>query len=254
MVLSGDNGVAGEFQLASSGERMTANYSNGTDSFDFVLPSDFDPFAIHGVSLEIDGRYLKVSLDACVLNFTSAFAGDVSEIAFDADKSSIEISSLSITGGFEVLFEEDALDLRGWTLNGERPFRYQDLNLIAVGDDGRVAEMQRKMPPGNCEVCINLRVDKFAADISSVGIQLSEMFEIRPTQRVITVGQWTFDLPEDFSTDAFNQFRFVCIDGRTSIHVDTVFLGEVSHAGFDALSIVVKHAEVAFDMIRHTLI
>lgn len=252
-----DGKMASELELAFEMKNDSAWATFQIDSEDLRVlefPHDIDLTAIHDVTVEIDHRFIRVVVDQEELNFTSWLRHNVSNLEFASRGSVVDISAMSITEGFELLFEGDDLTHRGWTVNDQRRFEYQSPYLKVIGDRAGCAEMYRKIPVGENEVCVNLRVDKHHGDTSLVAIVLCRGFEIRPGAHAMWVDDESLEIRHDLPIDEFHQFRFISRENETEIYVDGLSIGVVENKYTDSLSIVIKEAEVSLDMVRFTLI
>lgn len=223
-------------------------------SFDVNCPGDRDLLSIHELGIEIDHRFIRLTLNRGEVHVTSALVTEITRMSLFSQSSSVKCSAISVTTGFEDLFEADDLELRGWTVSDAKQVRRKDNCLYILGDGEAAASISRKVSPGDNEVCLNLRFEQYRNEISSVDIVLSRTFTIVPSERSVIVGNIEFELPAHFSPDLYHQFRFVSIGEQTTIHIDADVVGTVENSGAADLRIVTNNCEVSFDMIRHTMI
>lgn len=211
--------------------------SAGRVPFPLRLPA-MSADIIHELRLEIDGHLADVRVDGARLGISS-LPGAAGSIRL---RGGAKYFGLAVTHGYELLFEDDRLDERGWKSSGEITF---DGKHLVIGN-GRI---ERAVPThGDCEIAVNIA---FAPDAK---ICIAFASPIRLSAGALKIGDNDIRLPARFASDVFHQFRFVRKAGNMTAFLDDTRLGDSAvTAVSDGLRIMVI-GSASFDMIRYTAI
>ena len=233
----------------------------------FALGADFDFEAFHLLRLEIDGSFIKITLDESAVRYESFLENAATQISFFADKTKAAFSGFSFTEGFEDLFENAEPEKKGWRkIAGSGDFRVENQNLIVSGDDGKETIFGKDIPSGDYDLAINFQLRELLSDDGTFGFYPAFDEKERAPCFLFekTNGKWnltvknhrepqSFALPENFSPDVFRQIRFVKKSDKLFLLLETETLGMIeAPSGAAQIALTIKNSKVVFDMIRFT--
>jgi hypothetical protein len=252
LVLRMRDGTAAFIVLGVSGGEANVFWSCGTGSKVFDIPAGLDITSFSNLLIEVDTRLVNVTLGGQTFNDLGELTSDVLGIGLYS-KGPAAFSTLRITNGFEDLFVSDDLELRGWQVNDEGRFSFEDGSLRLIGDSHGPALLSRQVSYGYFDLAVNLRIQGPICGLESVTINRSTI-EQRDGWKFIS-GECVLALPDEFRPGDFHQFRFVALDKEVTAYLDGTVLGSIHDtARTEELRISVDMASVYLDMVRYTLI
>jgi GH43 family beta-xylosidase len=231
-----------------------------------MLGSEFRIDALHHVTIEADHSDVRVKLDETYLSIARAFPTTPEHLSLFTDKAEVTFSGLALTEGFEDRFDTD--NMRGWAVViGAADLSVVDKELIFANSTGGDSVISKGEAKENFEFVTNIRLKGPASAGGSYGfVLLSEdnnslaRFEFREKAGRFYVsysdgGSSDIELPFDFNSRVFYQFRFRKQSDRLYFDVETNPLGsKIVDPGKARLGIFGRNSSVALEMVRLTVV
>ena len=258
-----------KFLLAPGEKRASAVwFENGSEQIEtFALGEDFDFQAFHLFRIEVDCLWLKISLDENTIRFEKILENFAPQISLLTENSAAAFSGFALTAGFEDLFEDANLEKRGWRKipdGGET--RIEDKNLVIASRRDAETILCKDAPLNDFELAVNFRLLEIYDENFRFGFYTAfddatktSFFSIEKAGEnwILKAGGAgeTFVLPKNFSPDVFHQIRFLKIENKIVLQLETEALGIVdAPSGSGKIALSVRNASVAFDMVRVTVL
>jgi len=253
--------------LASENKIQIKLYENAVEKTEEItLSADFDFSAFHLLQIEKDHFAVKIKLDDLLI--TRVYSeNEAEQFSFYSENSRVSFSAVTLTLGFENLFETDDLNLRGWKQISDAGIsKIENKNLLLSAKDGEKAVWQKALPFQNYELAINSCFLEAFGEQYKFGFTLS-VGEKKSTHTIRLEklkNDWIiniedsekidyFLLPDSFSMNAFHQFRFVKIENKMHISMEAEEIRTIDIAeNATHLNLFVQNASVAINMIRVT--
>jgi GH43 family beta-xylosidase len=235
-----------------------------------VMGIEFLTDALHRVTIETDGSHIRVKLDDTYLSIEREFPSAPAHLSLFTDHADVTFSGFELTEGFEDRFESEVGDpsgLHGWTATTDDvDLIVRDQELIFTNLRDRESIIYKGEANENFEFTANIRLKGPAEPGCSYGFVLSDE-ESRPLAHFEfseVEGRFYLanddsssaaELPFDFNTRLFYQFRFRKQSGRLYFDIETIPLGSVAVSAPTAkIGIFSRNASVALEMVRLTVI
>lgn len=230
------------------------------------LGSEFRLEVLHRITVQADHLYFRIKLDDTYLFIQREFIEPPGHLSFFADDAGMILSGFALTEGFEDCFDSEGL--RGWqAVSGNPELSVRDNEMTFANPAGKEAVIVKGSPSENFEFVANLRLKGPAEPDYAYGFVLLDegdndiaRFEFRERSGRIYLsdgnhGAGDIDLPFDFNSRAFYQFRFRKQASRLFFELETEPLGsrEVA-AGPARIGIFGSNASVILEMVRLTVI
>jgi GH43 family beta-xylosidase len=259
--LAEDNGKT--FELSVSPERREAVVSWPGNSETLPLASEFDPEAYHLLRVEIDGRFIRFSLDETP-QFERMLERISTRLALTAENARTTFSGLALTKGFEDLFDRPGpAEDHGWKrIRGDGSFQIEGTELFLKSVGETVINKGEKHQ--NYEFAVNIRSTEIAGEHECFGLilmseddRLFQRYIVRGSNHnfYLDTGDSKIILPDCFNPTNYHQFRFLKINKRTVLQLEDKVLLEMP--GTDTRSrvaIFCENTTVALDMVRLTVL
>lgn len=213
--------------------------------------------APHHLRVELDGRYLRLTLNDSDVRFERLLERPPAQFVLKAHAPETTFSALSITRGFEDLFEQPGLpEENGWQrVRGNGRFYIHDYVMILASRNSLAVT---KGPAyADYEFAANIRL------LEEYQLEKRYGFEIRhegaailtieiDRQRVIA-GDLVFDLPASFMPENYHQFRMLKLGKVLHLQMEEINLGIIPiPADNTQIALFCESASIALDMVRLT--
>lgn len=259
--LGDENGKTFELRVSSQRRKATVSWSGNTEIL--TLGSVFNPEAYHLLRVEIDGSFIRFSLDETMMQFERMFERSSIRLALTAENARTTFSGFALTEGFEDLFDRPgSAEDHGWKrIQGDGSFRIEGNELILKSRawSGITKGDRHK----NYEFAVNIRMVEVLAEQEWFGFilmgedtQILQRYILRRSNKsfYLETGDNKITLPAGFNPMNHHQFRFLKIGGRIVVQLEDKELLEMP--GTDTKSrvaIFCENAVVALDMVRLTV-
>lgn len=264
--LAGDGIVEFRIIPATRAGSISIKWRGGQTTENFYLPLDFLLPADHLIRVECDGRSLKIRIDSTWLVFETLRSVNANSFAIFARSVAAEFAGLTITEGFEDLFDSGENDLRamGWKTGGTHKFAPDirpgevvfasdsecRLTKVHLYDDAEFAANLRADTPTESEYGIQLLGDSGKTAARLVVVSGTVRLEVPDTGIRESV-----PLPANFDSKAYHQFRLLKSGGRLFAALDETAVAEVlSVSGRTRISIFCQRTSAAVEMVRATAV
>lgn len=240
------------------------------ESQNFALPVDFNLKSFHLWRVEVDNLLVKISLDEAVFKIEKSLGAAPNKFALVSQKMSAAFAGFQLTGGFEDLFDWENKDLaaHGWQIekNGVGVWKIADDFLQCNSFAGETA-IFKNLSAVEFELVVNARLLQtesangcygfvFQDNAESETRFLIETDNLEPHLRVLNEAATEFfDLPTDFVSDRFEQFRLRLQNRILQFQCGAEILGEIKIENAPTkIGLLARNAAVVFDSIRLTVI
>ena len=265
--LKGKAGKTVEFLLFPNKKRgEITRYENGKENRqDLALPEDFNFDAFHLLRVEVDGFWVKISLDEDTL-FANDLQSFSSEVILCAANVKAAFAGFALTKGFEDLFDRQGAgpEQFGWKNVAGNDGEIKDRQLFLSSDHGKETALFKEGLYKDHEFSANVRLVESGEEGPAFGFLLLDE-ELKPAARISIQREgerWYVSaggdgqkhyFPEDLSLLSYRQFRLLRIAGRLFFYIEDTFLGEalVPEGQFGA-ALFCRDSTIAFDMVRVT--
>lgn len=244
-------------------------FENGSEKIEScVLPNDFDFQSFHLWQAEVDYKWVKIRLDEQTI-FQKNLDNVPLQVSLAAENCRAAFSGFSLTNGFEELFEQNDLKLRGWKINsGDGQWQIEKQNLVITNQGTEKTIFEKPISKENFELTFNLCfLETFAEDFQfSIDFLLDEGEQPFSFSFTKCNNKWilhsrvnelnkVFSLPEGFSLNTFRQFSLLKINDKFLLKSETEIIGILDKVqSIKNFSFAIQNASIAFDMIRLTIL
>ena len=234
----------------------------------FDLSDDFVPQAFHLLRVEVDGFYIKLSLDENTIRFEKLLEKSSTQIALIAEKMQAAFSGFALTEGFEDLFDrqDSETETCGWNnITGEGFCRIENQQLIFSNKSENDAILIKGAAHAEFEFVANVRlVETFGEKFDFGFLLLNQKAEI-VSRFTINENEGKFylmddkyseyPLPKSFAPENYHQFRFLRSGAKLIFELEENVLGEISVPKSETkIGLFSKNSTVAFEMVRLTVL
>ncbi len=236
-----------------------------------IAGREFRLDALHRITIEADHAHVAVRLDGSYLTFSRTLPRAPTGLSIFASNAKVTFSGLELCEGFEDCFESETDDTgipRGWRLtDGKAELAVRNSELIFTDSSGSESVICKGEPSENFDFAANIRLKGPAEPGASYGFVLLDegdavlqRFEFREAGgrfRLFRDGEpsSSVELPSDFNTRLFYQFRFLKRAERLYFDIETIPLGSTAvTAGRARIGLISRNASVAVDAVRQIII
>ncbi|HLM00028.1 MAG TPA: family 43 glycosylhydrolase, partial [Pyrinomonadaceae bacterium] len=264
------NGERDVFRIQLSPDENQARalwHENGVERIEsFPLAGDFDFQAFHLLRVEIDHLSMKISLDENALRFEKSLETAAPQISLFSENTKAAFSGFALTEGFEDLFEDADFEKRGWrkiSTGGEA--RVAEKNLVLTSREGGETILCKEAASDDFELAVNFRLPEAFGE--NFRFAFYPAFNEKAETPFFSIendgdkwilkagGDETRILLKNFSPDAFHQIRFLKIENKIVLRLETETLGSFeAPPGSGKIALSVKNGSAAFDMVRLTVL
>jgi GH43 family beta-xylosidase len=233
------------------------------------LSHDFVFDAFHLLRIEVDERWVKITLDENIVQFAKLLDKVSTRIGLFSIDTRAAFKGFALTKGFEDLFDRLFAEggINGWRkINQAGDLRIQDRQLfISTGNETEAGVFKGGFYE-NYEFVVNIRLVDAQGNDSIYGFLLLRNdgeIVLRLTVRqegarfyLLTENKSAgFLLPSDFDPGNYHQFRFLKIAGKIVLQLEGTTLGELSTVEEETMvAVVCESGRVALDMVRLTVL
>lgn len=269
--LYGEVGKTLEFLISPNKRRIEVVWFSGEGEQRQVveLTRDFVFDAFHLIRIEVDGRWVKITLDENIVRFAKLLDTVSTRIALFSIDAMVAFRGFALTKGFEDLFDHPYIErgLIGWrkiTHSGD--WRIIDRQLFISTENKAETSVFKGGYYENYEFAVNIRLVDAGGSNSIYGFLLlrnDREIILRLTVRqegalfyLLTEDKSArFLLPSDFDPGNYHQFRFLKIAGKIVLHFEGAILGELSAVEEETgMAVVCESGLIALDMVRLTVL
>lgn len=268
--LEGGSENLGGLILCRQGDEALYEWIEGegeTASGPLTFGQGFRLDALHHITIEADYPCLSIKFDDTYLSRISTCKQPLECITFFANNAKARFSGFALTEGFEDRFDAeggDEINLCGWKMPAaDADLSIRDQELIFSNPGGKEAIITKGPAAVDFEFVANIRLKGPAEPGCSYGFvllddadRIIDRFEFKDNEgRTSLADGEQAELPFDFNTRMFYQFRFRKQHGRIYYDIETSPLGakDVS-AKLARMGVFSRHATVALEMVRLTKI
>jgi hypothetical protein len=254
--ICGNESTLFDFSI-SPGTRSSATAKTAGDAVNNVinLPADFDVTADHLVRVEVNGTRIKTTVDGRANFVETRLPSHANSLSVFSENAKAEFTALTITDGFEDLFDSGEFDITadGWNVSGSHAAAPQQLDGELELSSDSVAIITHEQVFGDGEFAANIRLgesrDSDAAAYVSIKVDKAVLI-IRGSEG----SSPTFALP-DLVPETYHQLRLVKIHGRLTAALDDVVLGDIEcDLPVTKVSVFCSNASAFIEMVRATSI
>ncbi|MEP7213645.1 MAG: glycoside hydrolase family 43 protein [Acidobacteriota bacterium] len=264
--IAGNNGS--ELELSFWPQTRTAAIivkDDGEVRNELELPADFDFGADHLIRVECSGTVVKTKVDASAFSAESSFHSRPISIAIYAENAAVEFAALSITEGFEEMFDTD-FELSCWKTGGSHlatPEPHAGEVMISSDSECRLTHSQLF---GDGEFAANIRLGEGASSEFAYGIELLDEADNVVARLGIRTGEAFLEAPAgetslevmdlgEFPAESYHQLRLVKFRGRLSTALDAAVLGDIECVlPITKVAVFSQRCSVFVEMVRATAI
>ncbi|MEP6902032.1 MAG: glycoside hydrolase family 43 protein [Actinomycetota bacterium] len=262
-----------EFLIFPDSKQTTVYYSENDERQEehFSLPQDFEASAFHLLRIEVDGCFIKISLDEANFRFEKILQKSTSRIALSAEKMRAAFSGFALTAGFEDLFDwqnsEPEIENHSWLKLSEAGIcRLENQELFLSNQSINDAILTKGAVSKNFEFAVNIRLAETFSENAAFGVLLLNIkneeidrFEFAGKQGdfYLSTGgnSQKFLLPKSFLPENYHQFRFFKVNEKIFLQLEEFDLGAISLTEDQAkIALFCRNSSVAFEMIRLTVL
>jgi hypothetical protein len=206
-------------------------------SFEVPMPSVTNDVT-HHVLLEVDALYADIRVDG-----TRERVVALPEIVRSVHlNGKAKFFGTAMTTGYELLFEDDKLDERGWSRAGNVSFNKGELYI----ENGRIESAV--LTNDDSELVVNIAFD------AGTRIDIEFGGSIILFGHDLYIGDEKVPLPDGFTSEVFHQFRFVKKAGYIDSFLDNIRVAEGVTAARSVRMLISVNGSAKLDMIRSTAI
>jgi len=235
----------------------------------FPLPDDFVPNAFHLLRIDVNGPYVKITLDEAIVRSARLSDRTPKSLSLTARDVKAEFSGFALTCGFEDLFErsEAEIENHGWKqLSGDGFSIVKKGDLLISAKREATVILTKCDAQRNYEFAANLRLVEVHGDDCGLGFvlftndgQITGSFDIPCNSQILTfsIGEHTYEilLPETMELVNYHQFRIVVVETHLSVQMEGNILGEFLVPDEKTyIGIFCRSGTAAFEMVRHTVL
>ena len=227
------------------------------------LPEGFDPHVWHLLRCEVDGALVRLMLDGAGTSWSGRMRGDVTRLAFTAERGTGLFTAFELTLGWEELFDDPGVGsaLRWCGPIGEDVWRIEGRALAFAGAEGR---LERDAPADEYEMVVNVRLDPDVVDAGYgfVPAIYTDEEDVRVTiergdsgwllRCIGSGGEMAATLPAGFDPSRYHQFRMRRERERLTLALEDLHLGTVEIPPGGGRVGIIASGEAWFEMVRVT--
>lgn len=217
----------------------------------FPLPAGFAPSADHHIKIECDHRSVVIQLDSVDVVYRTEMPFVARGISLLASGEGTVFSGFTLTYGFEELFDEIDLAVRGWTVDGLEAISFDQRHLIIDCEDDRSARLTKPVSASDHELVLNIcpvRIGDQGAITLGAGYRIEIAGSGSPQLSINNE-----NVPVEIGQGEFIQVRVVSISGQLELYINGVHLASLAvNANANNIFLDVVNAVTAVDMIRFT--
>ena len=247
------------FELTPNDKRINGIKGSEESGID----KEFDPLAFHQISMEVSGNTVEVLVDGRRAARGMSLATSARKPTLDCVECAVEIASLTVTYGFNDLFEnadEGSINSE-WNIIGNARISFNDEVLRFSVESGE-AMLTRGDAFEDFEFVTNIRLDSSAEfGFALVGddsepIKIFSVVELDGSFTVVDNNSGThLPLPSSNSKNEYRQFRIVKIGDELQMESeDLLFRATKTGIGAATIGIFSKGPSVEMEMMRWTAI
>jgi GH43 family beta-xylosidase len=260
--LGDENGKTFELLVSSLRREAIVSWSGNTKTLN--ITSDFNSEAYHLLRVEIEGRFIRFSLDETLLQFERMLERASTSLALTAENARTTFSGFALTKGFEDLFDRPgSAEDHGWKMiRGDGSFQIIGSEL-SLKSDGKTV-ITRGDKHQNYEFAVNIRIAEVLAEQECFGLilmgeddQIFQRYIVRRSNSgfYLDTGDSKITLPNGFNPTNYHQFRFLKIGERIVLQLEDKELLEMPVTDTRSrVAIFCENAVVALDMVRLTVL
>jgi GH43 family beta-xylosidase len=252
------------FNLSILPERREAIVSWSGNTKTLPLAGDFNSEVFHLLRVEVDGRFIRFSLDETMLQFERMLERSSTRLALTAGSARTTFSGFALTKGFEDLFDRPgSAEDHGWKrIQGDGSFQIEGSELI-VQSAGEIF-ITKEEKHENYEFAVNIRSIEVPGGYECFGFillgkneKILQRFLVRRSEGIFYLdcdGNKNV-LPDSFNPMNYHQFRFLKTGERIIMQLEDKKLLEIPVTDAPTeVAIFCENTIVALDMVRLTVL
>ncbi|MFN2502089.1 MAG: glycoside hydrolase family 43 protein [Pyrinomonadaceae bacterium] len=214
------------------------------------LPHDVDLTVFHDLRVEVDHRIVTISIDRLTTRRSITLTLTATDVCLFSQDASATFAGAALTDGFEELFLDDLLELRGWRIhNGAAIVENGVLKLRS--DTSNIMRLVKTVARSDeFDYAFNVRVTENTGDAGIVSFGCGTRLVLHP--RSVNVSSGVIELPENYRSDEFFQFRMYQKNVIGELYLDGLKLGTLAAVSGNEIEIGVQMAAVELEMVRYT--
>lgn len=246
-----------EFTFRSTGHGSAASVelsSADSEVFFPLLPAE------HGVRLEVDGRWAKLTLDGWQVLFEGWLETPMDDLALVALDVDAAFSSFALTHGFEDLCDRGPRSLTDgmWIVDGPGTLQASEREVV-FSSENDLSLLKRDDIYNNFDIAANIALMR-ATPETEFGLLLTAEGGDRVKLSVgnnVTVdcdgAVSTFSLPSGWHPGDMHQYRLLGRDGKLTVYFENIVLAETPFEPLPVrFAVFCSRGSVAIDMLRAT--
>ncbi len=244
------------FEIDPKRNLAWAEWPGSGGSRELRLPDDFNPQAVHELIVDIAGESVCIALDGERILLNASLPAKPSAFGLFSKGAKVEFGPIDLTYGFEELFQEGDIWIRGWD-------QYSNLGTLKMADglltiDGNAegnAVLTRNVKQGNFELCFNLRLPETLGPNAELIFGCGNFFTVscRPELKLEAEGLSCI-LPAYYDPTHFSQFWIVRVGDRVDIFLEAAHLCTLTAKEGEYVRISAQDTRAEVEMIRYTVL
>ena len=257
-------GTFGEFPVFALSVSPGDGKLNFVDerSAEIALPETLDFTSFQHLSLDVDGHFVKIRLNGSPLDLAPYMEFPCDRLFIETRNTSVELRGVSVTQGFEDLFEREGYEPKkaGWNVTGPATIEAMLGELLITTDPGEESVVWRGEPAPSFEFAANIRSTAGGGDFGFAILHegdISRRFVIERLQGGLFLGDTLagthLPLPSSYQEESHRQFRFLKTGRRLRVESEECLLCELEVDSQPAvIGILTNGTSVAVEMVRWT--
>jgi hypothetical protein len=231
------------------------------DEATYKLSTEFDWSAKHLISIEVDYRKLKITLDEPGIPARVQLLPDpVHGVCIFSENQPLAVSSFELTEGFEELFEDEiSITSNGWNVTSDANYRVGAGELVVNTEN--IFELSKHRPLSSSEFAANFRVigDDHVGEFGLL-LRSEQKGDLRlsldpSTATVFFNNEPIYKIPDEIALDEYHQLRMIKAGLEAFCYFDGALIRKIEVDDVETSAhAYANRVSVAIEMIRLTAI